>query len=491
MPTLPQYDSGNNINTTLGPTRDQSSQPFKDNAQVLGTLQDITQKLSDAHDAMQETRKKTATETSLLTLEQQAQNDPNPDNAETYIKQAQSISDKGAEGIDNQEVAQQVRADIQHTSFLTQIKIQDMFKGKQMLATKEAQQQSNVVAAQNIASPVSEAAAQNDYDNNMAQIRKLHATGVYSDAEAMGAEKEFKSEIVKAKISQNTSTNPEDYKGIDEGMGLDIKETSEMQKMIEAHIKQVKENDVTNTFQNRIKTLGGVASKQLDWKSADKINAIAAKDPALGGALQQVFDAQVNNKEDYEPNSKEGKEYADSVNKLMTGMTVEQVSEYLPKAIEQISKLPAGEMQDRLAVLVNAAEDRAKSLPVKDEQDIPPQVIQQEGGIQAVLRWNKEHGDNDPQTVNEYLKGIHSGKSPSDAYNDAIKTKIVKDHPEVAAQKDVPNRIINNDSKSFHIFSGPTNIYPARIWNEGLGRFEINPNREQSKNDNSSKQTNK
>jgi len=91
VPTLPQYDSGNNINTTLGPTRDQSSQPFKDNAQVLGTLQDITQKLSDAHDAMQETRKKTATETSLLTLEQQAQNDPNPDNAETYIKQAQFV----------------------------------------------------------------------------------------------------------------------------------------------------------------------------------------------------------------------------------------------------------------------------------------------------------------------------------------------------------------------------------------------------------------
>jgi len=493
MPKFPTYESNQNVQVQpVAPeSHGMADKAFAPINNIEDTLAAIGQKLSDANDVMQETKAKTRTEMALAKQEQDAANDPNPDNLELHLKALQEIQKNSTSGIDNQMVAGHVAEEVEQSTLLSGIKIQGIFKEKQMLDAKENQQQANVVAAQNIANPVSEAAAQNDYLNNMNQIRKLHAVGVYnSSAEALAAEKEFKTEIVKAKISQNNSTNTDDYKDIDKGMGLDIKESSEMQKMIAAHIKQVNESNIANTFNGRVSILKGIASKQVDWKSGDKIKQIAAKDPALGSALQMVFNAQANDKTDYEPTSKEGQEYADSVNELLSGMTVKQVNDYLPKAIEQITKLPAGEMQSRLAVLVNASEDRAKSLPIRDEQEIPPEVIKQEGGIQAVIRWNKEHGENDPQTINDYLKDVHSGKSPMEAYNNAIKTKIVKDHPEVAVQKDVPNRIIGNDSKSFHIFTVETKIYPARIWNEKLGRFEINPNREQS-NDNGTQQKDK
>ena len=490
MPSFPVYDSTSNINPNIqAPQRNQATQPLEDLQQVNKTVQGLEQQWSDRNDVMQETKAKTNAEMAFAQQEQSAINDPNPDNAEMHLKAINDVVGTATKGIDNQEVAGQVGLDIQHSAFLTQIKIQDEFKKKQIFANDQKLDQLATVTAQNRATAVSEAAGQQDEDTFISTIKSNVSRGLISPERGNQLVKQYKVGVVKNKIGMNNSTNPDDYKGLT--AGLDLQETVNAQKMIDAHIKQVKESNVSNTFNSRVGLLKGIASKQIDWKSADKINSYAAKDPALGSALQSVFNAQATDKTDYEPSTKEGQKYAETVTKLLSGMTVEQVNDYLPTAIQDISKLPAGEMQDRLAVLVNAAEDRAKSLPLRDEQEIPPEIIQKEGGMQAVMRWNKEHGENDPQTVNDYLKGIHAGQSSSEAYNNAIKTKIVKNHPEVAAQKDVPNRIINNDTKSFHIFTGATNIYPARIWNEGLGRFEINPNREKSNNDNSTKQTNK
>lgn len=488
MPTLPTYNSTGNIDTSpAGVERHQAAKPFKDIQGVLDTVSGITDKLSQANDVMQETKAKTHVATALAAQDLAAQNDPNPDNAPEHISAIQDII-KNSPKIDNQEVAGRVKLELEQSGFLLGIKIQDMFKKKQMFANDVSLDQLATTTAQNKANAVSPAAGQQDEDNFMETIQKNVNTGLITPQRGMAIVKQYKDGVVKNQIAQSSSTNPDDYKGLSDG--LDFKESAEMQKMVDSHIKQIKERNVSDTFNNRVTILNGIAEKKIDWQSSDKINQIAAKDPALGSALQMVFDAQSKDKTDYEPTSKEGQQYADSVNKLLSGMTVEQVSNYLPTAIEQISKLPAGEMQDRLAVLVNASQDRAKSLPLRDEQEIPPEVIQKEGGIQAVLRWNKEHGDNDPQTLNDYLKNLQSGQTPHEAYTKAVKTKIVKDHPEVAAQKDVPNRIINNNSKLFHIFTGETQIYPARIWNEKLGRFEINPNREQS-NDNRSQQTDK
>ena len=490
MANFPVYDSSSNINPNIqAPEKKNSGQGWEDLQNLNKTVMGLTQQWSDRNDVMQETKAKTNAEIAFSQQEQAAHNDPNPDNAEMHLKAINDVVGTATKGIDNKEVAGQVGIDLEHAAFLTQMKIQDTFRNKQIFANDQRLDQLATTTASNVANPISAAAAQEDEDKFMSTVQANASRGLISPERANALVKQYKVGVVKNRISQSTSTNPSDYKDVDAGASLDLQEIAQKDKMVEAHIKEVKESNIASTFDNRLKVLGGVASKQLDWKSADKINQMAAQDPALGSALQMVFDAQVNNKEDYEPSSKEGQKYADSVNKLMTGMTKEQVSEYLPTAIEQISKLPAGEMQNRLAVLVNASEDRAKSLPIKDEQDIPPEVMKQEGGLQAVLRWNKEHGENDPQTLNDYLKNIHGGDAPSDAYNKAVKNKIVKDHPEVAAQKDVPNRIIGEDSKSFHIFSGQTIIYPARIWSESLGRFEINPNREES-NDNGSQQTN-
>lgn len=143
MPVLPSYDSSNNINTTLGPERDQAAQPFKDNAQVLGTLQDITQKLSDAHDAMQETSAKASYENTSAKIQaaQAADNgiqldkNGNPsfvNNSGTYLVQMEDAKNNALNGIDNQELAGQLRAEMEHNNYLTGIKINSDFTMKQL-----------------------------------------------------------------------------------------------------------------------------------------------------------------------------------------------------------------------------------------------------------------------------------------------------------------------------------------------------------------------
>jgi len=489
MPQFPTYQSQGQVNVPreIAAPDDGRASALKATSNLVDTVQKIGQRLSDANDVMQETKKKTAIEIGLAQQEQAAAQDPNPDNVEMHLKALQDVV-KNSPKIDNQEIAGRVDMEAEQAAFLSGIKINGIFQAKKMVQNSQTVTSLADVTAKNVAQAVTPVQAQQDTSNFLDEIHKQEMAGLLHPDAAKSAIKEFQVGVIKYKINSNNSTDPADYKGLTDG--LDIKDSNEVQKMIGTRINQNKDAEVGNSMKYRTDIIKGVAAGDKTWNNPATLDKIASNDPALGSALQLVSDAQSKDKVDYEPTSKEGQEYADSVNKLLTGMTVKEVNDYLPTAIKQISKLPAAEMQSRLAILINAADDRAKNLPLRDQTDIPPEVIKQEGGLQAVIRWGKQHGDNDPQLINDYLEATHNGDSPSTAYNNAIKTKIMKDHPEVAAQKDVPNRVINNDSKSFHVFTGQTTIYPARIWNEKLGRFEINPNREES-NDNSSKQKDK
>ncbi len=291
MPVLPTYDSSQNINTTpAGVQRDIADQPFKAIEHLNNTVMDITQKMSNANDVMQETKAKTEHSGALLQAELAAQQDPNPDNAESHIKAINDINKNAANGIDNQEVAGRVKLELQHDSFLSQIKIQDMFVKKRMLQNDVNLDKSNVTDAQLIVNAATPAAAQQILDNRLKTINQNYSVGAISQERGVQLSKGIYAEVAKAQISKSSSTNIDDYKSL-VPQGVDAKESNEFMKMAEAHIKQVEEGNITNTFDNRVKILGGVASKQIDWKSADKINAIAAKDPALGSALHRhIFD---------------------------------------------------------------------------------------------------------------------------------------------------------------------------------------------------------
>ncbi len=436
MPVLPTYESSNNINTPLGPERNQAAQPFKDNAQVLGTLQDITQKLSDAHDTMQETKAKTTAETSFLQTEQAALNDPNPDNLEMHLKNIQEAADNSVKGIDNQELAGQVKEDISHSAFLSGIKIQDLFKKKQMFANDQRLDQLATVTSQNKANAITAAQGQQDEDNFMSTIQQNVSKGLISPERGNQLVRQYKVGVVKTRIAQNPSTNPDDYKGVDEGVGLDLTESNEKDKMIQARIKQNEQTEIKQTLNDRVSVVKGIASGQYTWQNADQIGKIAAKDPKLGEALQAVFNADASGKP-YEPEEEQNQSFADLAGKLFQSKTKEQVNDYILNVLNSHAERDMS--KDRLAILISAAEQRANGLSTNKEsgdgKDDPQQSVIG-GAVKGIKDFFKGTEDNAKKAggvLVDFFKNLSGGATPQVAHQEAMKTFNVKEYPWISA----------------------------------------------------------
>ena len=279
MPQFPIYDSQSNINPNIqAPERHQVADAFKATNELNSTVQDLTQKWSDRNDVMQETKAKTNAEIAFAQQEQAAIQDPNPENAEMHIKAINDVMGQATKGIDNQEVAGQVGLDIQHLGFLTGIKIQDEFKKKQIFANDQRLDQLSTTTAQSVATAVSPAAGQQDEDNFMATLQSNQSRGLITPERANALVKQYKVSVVTNKILQSNSTNPDDYKSVTEGAGLDIKESSEVQKMVAAHIKQVKEQDVVVRITKEDKRKLKVLVARVDSNLKEYLSHLINKD---------------------------------------------------------------------------------------------------------------------------------------------------------------------------------------------------------------------
>ena len=80
--------------------------------------------------------------------------------------------------------------------------------------------------------------------------------------------------------------------------------------------------------------------------------------------------------------------------------------------------------------MVNAVDKRSQNLKATDPTFRTPEQIVIDGGMDATQRWNKQYGGSDPQVLDDYMSGVNQGKSPSEAYQLAIRNKITKLYPQ-------------------------------------------------------------
>lgn len=133
MPVIPQYSARNNITANkAGPNRNEVDQSINDQNKVLGTMQNIAQKMSDAHDVMQYTEAKTRHDAALMDIQLRADADQNYRNSSNYLKELQKAKDESLKGIDNQAVANKARQDFEQDTMIAGIKIKDNFFRKEM-----------------------------------------------------------------------------------------------------------------------------------------------------------------------------------------------------------------------------------------------------------------------------------------------------------------------------------------------------------------------
>ncbi len=190
--------------------------------------------------------------------------------------------------------------------------------------------------------------------------------------------------------------------------------------------KGIERTALMDKVQTRFDMINAVATGKMKWdNSADTIKKIALVDKDLAEAMQSVIssDGQYTSRD----TTGADEEYQKMVNNVFSSSSNEEMGKFL---IDAMNKAGNGQIsRDRLAILVNAAQNRAKTLPPTDAdgKSLPPTQIAIDGGMNAVLRWNEQHGNKDPQVLDDYMTAIHSNKSPMEAYQiatDTYKTKV-------------------------------------------------------------------
>lgn len=238
--------------------------------------------------------------------------------------------------------------------------------------------------------------------------------------------------------------------------------------------KQIEHEVLVKQVQTRFDMVNQVATGQLRWdNSGETIKKIALVDKDLAEAMQQV----ISSDGDYSPKSEVNDEYQKMVNGVFSSSTNEEVSKFL---IDAMNLAGNGKIsRDRLAILVNAAQNRAKNLPTTSKDSVPqnPMQVAVDAGLKAAMGYYDTKSDKDTRIIDDYLLAIKNNKTPKEAYDIAVKTSIMRNHPEVASHDDVPNIVVTKDSPVKYVFTGNSNIFPARIYNPATKSFEVNTNR--------------
>lgn len=188
-----------------------------------------------------------------------------------------------------------------------------------------------------------------------------------------------------------------------------------------------------------------VVEGKLDFTNPNVINEIRANSPTAGAAI----DNYVLNKSVDVPQSDEA--IAHSVDELYKTGSKEEITKF---NLGLMSKFPNGIPQAIVNTMMMDGIERAKRVSDLAEAPMKPDAVQIriDGGMQALQRWNKIQGSQDGQSYIDYMKNIHSQMSPTEAYNSAVKTAVIRKNPAVASLPVTPNYVIGKDSPIRYVF---------------------------------------
>lgn len=487
MPIMPTYDSGNNINTApAGVQRNQVAQPFEDQQKFIGTMQNVTQKLSDANDVMQFTKAKTEIATGIAQQQAMAKVDPNPDNAHLYVKNIQDLTSNALSGISNQMVAQKASEEGNADAFISGININAMFKQKQMLANDISLEKSGDLAAQNTSDAVSPAMAMKTEHDFLNTIDINYRSGLINEGRAKSLIDNYRMGVVKNDILKEGATEIGDSKVLEDiNKGQDGKYASlstdqrvEATKMVHLQVRDNKQISTEQSMSTRIDTLKSIANGDITWQNTSFISGIAQKDPNLAEALQKNFNLNKAGKS-YSPEDDKNSDFESLVGGIFKANTKEDINKYLLKA------LTPGMSSDRLSIIVNAAEQRGSNLPTmagstNGKED--PNQQQIDNAVKHIQNFVKVAKPKDDNVFVTFFKNLTGGSSPAVAKEDAIKTSMATQVAPYTTQSTPPSIIVNNGTSKRYFISNESD--PSKfpfIYDEASGKVIQNKDYKQQR----------
>ena len=210
---------------------------------------------------------------------------------------------------------------------------------------------------------------------------------------------------------------------------------------------QTEKIKLESKISDRFDYIGRIANGTLSWEDSPQvIRGIAIKDPQLAEAMTKVVDS----KEEYFPEEANNEAYQDLVKNVFTAGSKEEVSNFLVEALDATANKEIS--RDRLAILVSAAQERAKSLPVNENDEpvaLSPKQNEIDAGVKSIINTkNKQFSVGDMLT--NFFKGIASGQSATAAHSDVVKSEINRTNP-LSIKHKIGDIITNSKGESAEI----------------------------------------
>lgn len=205
--------------------------------------------------------------------------------------------------------------------------------------------------------------------------------------------------------------------------------------IIQQNLHAAKVQDVNTT----LNYVNQVVNGKLDFTNPNTLNEIRANSPTVGAAIDNyTLNKSVNVKTDDEA-------IAQSVDELYKTGSKEEISKF---NVGLMRKFPNGIPQDVVNTMMLDGIQRASNVADLEKQQQSPNAIQirVDGGMKAIQRWNAQQGSQDGQSYVDYMNNIKNKMSPMDAYNDAIRTALIRKNPFVATidPEKMPNQIVSS-----------------------------------------------
>ena len=276
-------------------------------------------------DVMQKTTFKANTVLAIKQIEQEASLDPNMNNYDTYAKKLDSLKETHLKGFNNKMVEQESAMELDYDTNMSKIGIDNVFKKKQLDAGRASAKTLINVEQENYINAIDEKGR----SESAFKIKKIIDGQV--EKGIFGAEE-----------------GQELYIGSIKGANAAIRQQEEDIKRIKTHDKVV----------NRFNYIGQIANGIINSQNVNQIiRDIAITDPDLAEGIKKVFDSP----ESYIVNEFDNQAFQDIAKDIFLASDSKSVSGFLLNALKDNTNIS----KDRLAILVDAANERAKELPLE------------------------------------------------------------------------------------------------------------------------------
>lgn len=413
---------------------DYSGQILAEAGQKIGnTVQDASAKWIEAQGTMQYETAKLNAETGFMDLLDQAENNEVDSNAfDKYQKQLSGITKSSLSGITSTPHKNRASLSVGFLETQAARKLNLIFKKKQIeyhrgeVIPKAVE----LFAKQKSMTPYGSPAWNKINSDFIESVNGWTSSGLISAEGRNTLIDEANNLQVMHEIAADDATETKASRVLSElqkkkGGRYDSLDPVQRGELIKKSLTQINQNKkflVDQTVDNRLAVLKDFADGKIDWKnSGPLINQLTVQDPALGEAIKRGTDQLFIAAPDDEA-------FAEATQAVFSASSKQEISTYLMNVLNQNANKEIS--RDRLAILINAATERAQDL--QTEASDPPATLSRKqievgAGVKSLLNSNPLFST--ANMLVNYFKGINSGASPRVAHDEAVISEMNRTNP--------------------------------------------------------------